>query len=74
MELQLRAETAAKLHELAKKTHRAADDLLDEAVDHLLAYNEWFERKVRESQAAVARGEVVSNDAVRDWLENQEKR
>jgi hypothetical protein len=51
MELQLRAETEAKLNELARKTHRAADDLLDEA--------------------AIARGEVVSNDAVRDWLENQ---
>lgn len=69
MELHLTAEAEAKLNDLARRTHRGTDGLLEEAVDHLVTYNEWFERRVRNSQAAVARGETVSDDEVRAWLE-----
>jgi len=55
MELRLTPETEAKLNGLARGTHRATDELLGEAVDHLVAYNEWFERKVRKSMAAARR-------------------
>ena len=51
-------ETEAKLNELAERTHRGKDELLEEAVGHLLAYNEWFEDKVRNSLAAAERGET----------------
>ena len=74
MELHLTPETAAKLNELARRTRRGADELVQEAVDHLVAYNEWFERKVKDSQAAVARGETVSDEEVRAWLEGRERR
>lgn len=40
----------------------------------LVSYNEWFERKVRDSQAAVARGETVPDEDVRAWLEALERR
>ena len=50
MELRLTPETEAKLNELD-----------EEAVDHLVAYNEWFERKVKDSQAVIARGEFQQN-------------
>jgi predicted transcriptional regulator len=52
MELTLAAETQAKLNELARRTHRGTDELLEEAVEHLVAYNSWFERKVSDSLAA----------------------
>jgi predicted transcriptional regulator len=74
MELHLTPETEAKLNELARRTRRGADELLEEAVDHLVAYNEWFERKVKDSQAAAARGETVPDEEVRDWLERRERR
>lgn len=74
MELHLTPETEAKLNDLARRTRRGADELVEEAVDHLVAYNEWFERKVRDSQAAVARGEAVPNEEVRVWLEGRERR
>ena len=74
MELLLTAETEAKLNELARRTRRGADELVEEAVDHLVAYNEWFEHKVKDSQAAVARGETVSDEEVRAWLEGRERR
>src|SRR5882762_4726320 len=38
MELRLTPETEAKLNELARRTRRATDELLGEAVDHLVAY------------------------------------
>jgi len=60
MELRLTPETEAKLKELARRIHRGTDEL-DEAVDHLVAYNEWFERKVKDSQAVIARGEFQQN-------------
>lgn len=74
MELHLTPETEAKLNDLARRTRRGADELVEEAVDHLVAYNEWFERKVKDSQAAVARGEAVSNEEVRVWLDGRERR
>ncbi|MGH9632316.1 MAG: hypothetical protein ACRD7E_28765 [Bryobacteraceae bacterium] len=45
-------ESEAKANELARRTRRGTDELLEEAVGHLVTYNEWFERKVRDSQRA----------------------
>jgi predicted transcriptional regulator len=73
MELHLTPETEAKLNELARRTRRGADELLEEAVDHLIVYSEWFERKVKDSQAMVARGEAVPDENVRAWLESRER-
>jgi predicted transcriptional regulator len=74
MELHLTPESEAKLNDLARRTRRGADELLEEAVDHPVSYNEWFERKVRDSQAAVDRGETVPDEDVRAWLEARERR
>jgi predicted transcriptional regulator len=74
MDLHLRPETEAKLNELARRTRRGADELVEEAVDHLVAYNEWFERKVKDSQEVVARGEAFPDEDVRSWLESRERR
>ncbi len=73
MELHLSPETEVKLNELAVRTRRGTDELIQEAVDHLVTYNEWFERKVKDSQAAVERGETVSDDQVRAWLDSRER-
>ena len=67
-------ETEAKLNELAERTRRGKDELIEEAVNHLVAYNEWFDRKVKDSLAAVERGETVSDEDVRTWVEQQERR
>ncbi len=65
-------ETEAKLNELAERTHRGKDELLEEAVNHLVAYNEWFERKVKNSLGAAERSETVPDEEVRAWLQQQE--
>jgi len=73
MELHLAPETEAKLNELARRTHRGTDELLAEAVDHLVTYNDWFAHKVSSSIPAVERGDTVPDEDVRAWLEERER-
>ena len=73
MELDLTPETQARLNELAQRTHRGTDELLAEAVDHLVAYNEWLRRKVGDSMAAAGRGEAVPDEEVHAWLRQRER-
>ncbi len=73
MELHLKPEAQAKLNELALRTHRDAGELLEEAVDHLMTWNDWLEGKVNSSIAAVERGETTPDDDVRLWLEQRER-
>ncbi len=70
MEMHLTPETEAKLNELAARTHRGTDELLEDAVDRLVAWNEWFENKVNGSAAAAERDETSRDDEVRAWLES----
>ena len=73
MELHIQPETEAKLNDLARRTQRDRSDLLEEAVNHLLAYNEWLEKKVNASVAAAERGEVVPDEQVRTWIETRKR-
>jgi predicted transcriptional regulator len=67
-------ETEEKLSALGSRMHISKDEILDEAVDQLLAYNNWLEGKVKESLAAVERGEVVSDEDVLAWIEERERK
>lgn len=73
MELHLTPESEAKLNELARRTHRGTDELIEEAVEHLVTYSGWFEHKVTESLTAAERGETVPDEQVRSWLEQRER-
>lgn len=73
MDLYLTPETEANFNELAVRTHRGADELLQEAVDRLVTYNEWVEGKVKSSLAAVERGETAPDEEVLAWLERRER-
>lgn len=73
MELQLGAEAEAKLNNLAAQTHRSTDELLQEAIDHLINYNQWLEEKVSRSLASVELGNTVADDEVRVWVESRER-
>ena len=73
MELRLKPEAEAKLNDLARRTNRGMDELLEEAVNYLVSYNEWFERKVNNSMAA-AEEKAVPDEEVGAWLERRERR
>jgi predicted transcriptional regulator len=72
VELHLTPEAEAKLNDLARCTHRSTDELLGQAVDYLVAYNEWFESKVRNSMAAAEGNQTVPDAEVEVWLERRE--
>jgi len=71
MELHIQPETEAKLNDLVARTQRDRNELLEEAVNHLLAYNDWLEKKVSASVAAAERGEVVPDNTVRAWIDGR---
>jgi predicted transcriptional regulator len=73
MAVHMTPETEAKLNELVERTHRGKEELLEEAVNHLIAYNGWFELKVKNSLAAAERGETVPDEDVRAWIEQRER-
>lgn len=73
MALHVTPELEAKLNELAKRTHRDQSELLEEAVNNLVAYNQWFESKVSASQQAADHGDVVADEDVRGWLDQRER-
>jgi len=73
MATMLKPEMEAKLSQLAERTHRSKDEALEEALDQALAYNDWFERKVKDGLAAVERGEVVPDEDVLAWIEEREQ-
>jgi predicted transcriptional regulator len=70
MELHLTPEAEAKLNDLARRTRRGTDELLGQAVDYLVAYNEWFERKVRNSMAAAEGNQSVPDEERGSNVEN----
>ena len=74
MAVHLTPESEAKLTDLARRTGRQPNELLEEAVDHLVAYNEWFERKVKSSLAAAEANQTIPDEEVAAWLERRERR
>ncbi|HEV8415479.1 MAG TPA: hypothetical protein VGQ49_17960 [Bryobacteraceae bacterium] len=50
-------------------TGRRADELVQEAIDNLLAYNQWFREEVEIGLAQVRQGELVEDEEVRARIE-----
>lgn len=52
----------AQLNELALRTGRGTDDLIQEAVARMLAHNAWFNDQVQIGIDQIARGEFIEED------------
>ena len=65
MEVHLTPDQETLLNELATTTGRGTDDLVQEAVDRLLAYNRWFSEQVQIGLERANRGELIEDDEVR---------
>ena len=65
MELNLTPDQLEQLNKLASSTGRRADELVQEAIDNLLAYNEWFSKEVETGLAQVRQGALVEDEEVR---------
>ena len=71
MELQLTPGQETKLSRMAEAQGRTAEDLVQEAVDRLLQYEDWFLHAVEEGIAAADGGDFVDHDEVRKWIESR---
>ena len=62
MEVHLPQEQETQLNALAAQTGRATDQLVQEAVAQMLAYNEWFQAQVQIGIEQIARGEFIEEE------------
>ena len=62
MEVHLPQSQEAQLNELATRTGRRTDELVQEAVARLLAYDEWFEEQVQVGLDQIRRGEFIEEE------------
>ncbi|MEP7353886.1 MAG: CopG family transcriptional regulator [Acidobacteriota bacterium] len=68
MEVQLPPDQQARLSRLAASQGRATEALVQEAVERLLNYDEWFSNEVDKGLLAADRGEFVEHGEVRKIL------
>jgi predicted transcriptional regulator len=70
MQVNLPPELQAKLDRIAAQQGRAPESLVNEAVERLVGYDEWFIRQVEKGLAQVERGEVFEHEEVVAKVEN----
>jgi predicted transcriptional regulator len=69
MEVHLAEDQKAQLSELAVKTGRGADELVQEAIGRMLEYDSRFLDAVEEGRASARRGELLEHDEVVERIE-----
>jgi predicted transcriptional regulator len=69
MDVHLTPQQETRLNELATTTGRGTDELVQEAVDRLLAYDNWFKEQVRVGLDQINRGEFIEDEEVRGRIE-----
>jgi predicted transcriptional regulator len=69
MEIKLPPELQAKLDRIASQQGRDTKSLVQEAVERLADYDEWFIGQVEKGLAQVDRGEVLEHEEVAARME-----
>ena len=68
--VRVEADVKERLEKLAESTGRSRSYLAAEAIAEYLDVNEWQVSGIRRAIATLDRGEAVSHDRVRDWIES----
>lgn len=71
MTLQLRPDLESKLSRMAAEQGRPTATLVEEAVERLVDYDDWFSEQVEEGLAAAERGEFVDHVDVRRIIDSR---
>jgi len=71
MEIHLRPDLQAKLARLAADQGRETGALVEEAVERLVNYDEWFVLEVERGLAAADRGEFVEHEEIGKLIESR---
>ena len=69
MEVKLSPELQAKLDSIAAEQGRDSASLVQEVVERLIGYDEWFMRQVDEGLAQIDRGEALEHEEVAARME-----
>ncbi len=69
MDVNLTPALQAKLDKVAAQQGRDAQSLVQEAVQRLVDYDQWFVREVEKGLAQIERGEVLEHEEVGARLE-----
>jgi predicted transcriptional regulator len=69
MEVRFTPATEAKLNQLATQRGRNPEFLVQEAVERLIDYDEWFIREVEKGLAQIETGELLEHEEVGRQLE-----
>ena len=64
MEVHLRPDLEAKVARIAAEQGRDAGAIIEDAVERLVSYDEWFIREVEKGLAAGERGEWIEHEDV----------
>jgi predicted transcriptional regulator len=64
MEVHLSPDKQARLQEIATRTGKNAEQIVEEAVDRLLEYDERFIAAVEKGRSSARRGELLEHDEV----------
>lgn len=71
MDVQFTPDQQAKLTRMAESQGRAAEALVQEAVERLLGFDEWFSSEIDKGMATADRGELVEHVEVRQMIERR---
>jgi predicted transcriptional regulator len=71
MEVQLKADLEAKLSRLATQEGRDVETLVQEAVERLVDYEDWFLQQVEKGLESADRGEFVEHEAIRELIDRR---
>jgi predicted transcriptional regulator len=69
MEVHLPQNQESQLNEMAARTGRGTDELVQEAVAQLLAHDEWFKAQVQVGIDQIRRGEFIEEDEMDSRVE-----
>ena len=64
MEVRLNPDLQAKLAQLASQQGRPSEELVVDAVERMVNYDQWFMREVEKGISAADRGELVDHEDV----------
>ncbi len=69
MEVHLSPDKEARLQQFASRAGKKAEQVVEEAVDRMLEYEERFIAAVEEGRASARRGNLLEHDEVRERIE-----
>jgi predicted transcriptional regulator len=71
MEVRLNPDLEAKLAQLASQQGRDTEDLVVDAVERMVNYDQWFVREVEKGISAADQGELVDHDEVQKLIDRR---